>query len=153
MTTDTDWRERESAAHTAEYLSGGRTLLEKLRRQPGPGQRPDEIARAEQARKDAEDRAADAKRVAAEQAAQTRQLALNQAQRLQAFRSRLDTDLGRTRFNLRQAVEACDYDAALDAAGRLRALESVGEEVRQAGQRFGALNRGPMFWAVGAGQV
>jgi len=149
----TDWRQRESDAHTEEYLAGGRSLIEKLRRQPGPGQRPDEIARLAQAHKVAQERAVEEKRVRTDRAAQTRQVALDQATRLRDFRTRMDTDLGQTKFNLRQAVERSDYDAALDAAGRLQALQVISEEVRQAGQRFGALNRGSMFWAVGAGRV
>ncbi len=120
---------------------------------PGPGRRPDELERLEEARKAAEEARQAARAAAAERAEEERRSALEQAEALRMLKARVETELGLARAELRRATDAADFEAALAAAARLVALAAVADEVVQAGKRFGASHRSPAWFAVGAARV
>jgi len=142
--------QRESAERRLAYLADKPSTV-TLR--PGPGRSAEEVERLAANRRAAEEAAEATKAAQREQAEQSRQIALEGAERLRAFKARLDADTGRIRQELRLAVDATDFDRALEAAGQVVALELVHEELKMAEKRFSAANRGAMYFLVDAGRV
>lgn len=141
---------REAQEHSAEHFAA---RARPVTLPPGPGKSDAEIARLEEQRQAAQNAAAATKAAQVEQAAEARKLALDQAQALRTFKVKVDNDLGRAKFDLRQAVERCDFEAAIEVAGRVAALEVVGESLKQVGKAFSAAHRGPMYFLVGAERI
>ena len=145
--------EREQAALAEQrerYLAAGPKAVTAP---VGPGRRPEERERLEAARQAAQAAREAARVAAAERAEKERRQALEQAERLKALKGRVDAELGAARAELRRAADAANYEAAVEAAARLVALELVSAEVLRAGHRFGASHRAPAWFAVGAQRV
>lgn len=140
-------RRQEAEADRQSYLDGVGRLRDRLRPRPRPGRGVDEVALAEQRRKDAEAAAERQRQEAREKAAASRQAQLDRAGALAAFKHELEQATADAKVALREAVEACDLPAAEAAGLRVAALQAVLEAGKRAGKDFAASTRGYFDYA------
>lgn len=123
-----------------KYFADGTGILERLRRPPGPGYRPEEVERAVERRREREAAVAAERERQREQAAQARTARQDAYAQLVAFRGALQTRTGTARNALTVATEALDLDAAVAAATDVVSLERVADALKQFEHRTANMN-------------